>query len=168
MRRAILLALLGCSLAGAQSLKVPDFLKRVDAVTARPFCRTFGCRPLKVTTGPHETYKTVNLTTHRYEIGKIFGQMTIRRMDDGYVYDMQITASAYPLADTHAQAFSALTRDLLDISFSKAQLNVCLNKARNDKNLGSYLTLVDQWAIACGLIPKDGSFKSVLSIWPIG
>ncbi|ACO48173.1 hypothetical protein DEDE109153_08465 [Deinococcus deserti] len=169
MRRITWLALLTVSpLALAQNAKVPDFLQRIDSVSSRPFCRTYGCRPLKVTVGPHETYPSVVLTTSRYEIQKIFGQLTIIRMTDGYVYDMQLTASAYPLAETHAQAFSALTKDLLNLSLTKDELNTCLNNARKEKDLGMYLTLVDQWAVGCALIPQDGGFKSVLSIWPIG
>ncbi|MCD0165799.1 hypothetical protein [Deinococcus sp. 12RED42] len=166
-RHPLLLSLAALTLGAAHAVRVPDFLTRVDRIAARPFCHTFGCQAQPVTVGPDATYRSVTLTTHRYEIQKIFGQLTIRRMKSGYLYDLQLTAAAYPLTDMQARAFSLLTQDLLDVTFSRAQLNGCLNAARQDPQAGS-LTLVDQWAVACGLIPQDGSFKSVISIWPIG
>ncbi|NTY00377.1 hypothetical protein [Deinococcus sp. JMULE3] len=166
-RPTLLLTLAALTLGAAHAVRVPDFLNRVDRITTRPFCQTFGCHAQPVTVGPDATYRSVTLTTYRYEIQKIFGQLTIRRMQDGYVYDMHLTAAAYPLTDVQARAFSLLTRDLLDVTFSRAQLNTCLNEARQDDQ-GGFLTLVDQWAVGCSLIPQDGSFKSVITIWPIG
>ncbi|WP_158263856.1 hypothetical protein [Deinococcus arcticus] len=77
--------------------------------------------------------------------------MTINRMNDGYLSDMHITARAGPLADSHARAFSALTRDLLGLSLSRGQLDACLNKARQAKALSSCITLMG--SVGRGLQP---------------